>query len=93
MLEIEEGPRVLGLGLGLFLLIILWSLTLLIVLVFFRLSSGPGIGVTSVALIITGILLAFPRHLPKFKEGDSSTIPHETEENEEEVFKLSLIHI
>ena len=85
MLEIEEGPRVLGLGLGLFLLILHWSFTLLIVLLFFRLSSGPGIGITSVALIITGILLAFPRHPPKFKDNDA--IPEE-EEAETEVFKI-----
>lgn len=66
--DVEQGPRVLGLGLGLFLLILLWSFTLLIVMLFFRMSSGPGIAITSVALVVTAILLAIPRHPPKFKD-------------------------
>ena len=68
MLELEEGPRVLGLGLGLFLLVLLWSSVLLATLVCSRLSAGAGAGLAALAAAITAIMVSIPRHPPRFEE-------------------------
>ena len=60
-LEIEEGPRVLGIGLGLFFLILLWSFAFVGILAFSRYSSVTSAILFSLASLITTVALALPR--------------------------------
>ena len=71
-LEVEEGPRVLGIGVGLFLLILLWSFTIIGTLLCSRLSSGGVTVIVSMASLITVLLLATPRDPPVFVPKDKT---------------------
>ena len=65
LIDLEDGPRVLGIGLGLFFLILLWAFAFMGILTFSRYSSVTTTIILTLSTLITVFALALPRYPPR----------------------------